>query len=255
MLGWIYARKYELRLHGPSLAYLLPNFALLRTTIGKGVPMGLQMFVISGSAIAMISLVNRYGVETSAAYGVAAQLWSYISMPAMAVGGACSSMAAQNVGAKLWDRVDATARAGIVQNVLMTGALVAIFYVLERPALGLFLPAGSPAIEIAVRINQLVSWSFVLFGVTIVLFGVIRATGAVMPALVILFVSQIVVRFPFAEALMPYWGADAIWWSFPLGSVVSVIMTVAYYKYGGWRQARMGPASPGPDASAVPAQP
>ncbi len=239
LLFWVYRQKYELRLTGPSLAFLRPDPALLKSLIVKGTPMGLQMMVISGSAIAMISLVNGFGIQTSAAYGVTAQLWSYVSMPAMAVGAACSSMAAQNVGAGLWNRVDQTARAGVVQNIFMTGALVAVFYLLERPALGLFLPAGSEAIDIAVRLNQIVSWSFVLFGVTIVLFGVVRATGAVTPPLVILFVSMVVVRLPFAEALMGRWGADAIWWSFPLGSVVSMILAIGYYRYGGWRNARM----------------
>ena len=33
-------------------------------------------------------------------------------------------------------------------------------------------------------------------------------------------------------------GADAIWWSFPLGAAVSASLGIAYYRFGGWRQAR-----------------
>ena len=96
-------------------------------------------------------------------------------------------------------------------------------------------------------------WSFVFFGVSMVLAGVVRATGAVVPPLLILFVALWLVRIPFAYALLPHWGADAVWWSFPLGSLVSLLLTVAYYRYGGWRQTHMLSA-PGVPAAAVAAQ-
>src|SRR3546814_9834805 len=54
--------------------------------------MGLQMIVISSSALAMLGLVNREGVVTTAAYGVTQQLWTYVQMPAMALGAAVSAM-------------------------------------------------------------------------------------------------------------------------------------------------------------------
>ena len=41
----------------------------------------------------------RLGVDTAAAYAVSQQLWTYIQMPAMAIGAAVSAMAAQNIGA------------------------------------------------------------------------------------------------------------------------------------------------------------
>jgi hypothetical protein len=47
-----------------------------------------------------------------------------------------------------------------------------------------------------------VTWSFLFFGVSMVLFGVVRATGAVMAPLFILTLSLLVVRFPVAEALL-----------------------------------------------------
>ena len=32
---------------------------------------------------------------------------------------------------------------------------------------------------------------------------------------------------------------DAIWWSFPLGTITSAILTGLYYKFGDWRKSRM----------------
>ena len=197
--------------------------------------MGLQMIVISASALVLMGIVNGYGSQTAAAYGIAAQLWTYVQMPALAIGAAVSSMAAQNVGAGRWDRIGRITASGVGFNLVLTGALVALLWFFDRPVLGLFLVGDSAAIETAVHINNVASWSFILFGVTIVLFATVRATGAVTPPLVILVISVLIVRTGFAFGLQDRLGPDAIWWSFPVGSVVSLALAAGYYRFGGWR--------------------
>jgi Na+-driven multidrug efflux pump len=67
-----------------------------------------------------------------------------------------------------------------------------------------------------------------------------------------LIISLWLIRVPFAYGMLDRWHADAIWWSFPSASVMSVSMAIAYYRFGGWRAARMGVATvrpaPVPDA-------
>lgn len=235
----LYRRKHPLRLAGPDLALLKPDPRLLRIVVGKGIPMGLQMIVISMAALVLMGMVNGYGSQVAAAYGIAAQLWTYIQMPALAIGAAVSSMAAQNVGARRWDRIGRICAAGVGFNLLLTGTLVLLLYVFDRPVLGLFLAADGPAVDIAQHINNLASWSFILFGVTIVLFATVRATGAVMPPLIILIISVLFVRTGFAYALRDVLGQDALWWSFPAGSIASLILGLAYYRFGGWRTMHM----------------
>ncbi|KAB7770850.1 MATE family efflux transporter [Xanthomonas maliensis] len=215
------------------------DLSILRALIVKGVPMGLQMVLISLAMIAMLSLVNGFGTDTTAAYGAAMQLWTYVQMPAMAIGAACSSMAAQNVGAGLWDRVAATARTGIAANFLMTGLLIAPLILFDRWTLALFLPVDSPTLAIARHLNHIAVWSFLLFGVSFVISGVVRATGAVTPPLLILAFALWGVRVPLANLLLPHLGADAVWWSFPISSSCSMLLSLAYYRWGGWRKARM----------------
>jgi putative MATE family efflux protein len=239
LLLHLYRRKHFLWLHGRELRYLKPSRRLLKALVIKGLPMGLQMVVLSGSAIVMISLVNAFGSETTAAFGAAMQLWNYIMMPALAVGVAASAMSAQNVGAGRWDRVRGTAVTGVMFNFVMTGTLVVILYLFNRAALSLFLPHGSEALEIARLVNAIVVWSFVLFGISMVLGGVVRSTGAAVPPLVVLFISLWLIRIPFAVLLLDRWQADAIWWSFPVAAAASALLMWLYYRYGGWRKARM----------------
>lgn len=242
LLAYIYAKDLPIRLRGPELAYLMPDRALLRTIVAKGVPMGLQMLVVSVSALAMIGLVNRHGTTTTAAYGAANQLWTYIQMPAMAVGAAVSAMAAQNIGAGRWDRVDRITRAGLTMNLALTGGLLVALTLLDRHVLWLFLGQDAAAIGIAARINLIAGWSFVLFGVSMVLAATVRANGAVVAPLVILAIALFPVRIGLATWLDPVWGSDAIWWSFPAGSLVSMLLTIGYYRAGSWRKLRVLPA-------------
>jgi Na+-driven multidrug efflux pump len=201
---------------------------------------------VSLSAVLMIALVNNFGVDTTAAFGAAMQLWNYIQIPAYAVAMAVSAMAAQNVGARKWDRVDAIARTGVVFAVVITGSIALLIEIVNTHAFQIFLPEGSDALRIATHLYRIVTWSYVFVGVWIVLFSVVRATGAVMVPLLVLTVSMLGVRFPLAEALIRRYQVDAVWWSFPISSALSAALAVVYYMYGSWRSAQMagGPREP-----------
>ena len=228
MLAWLRHKRHPLWINRHERGLYRPDPAILRALVVKGVPMGLQMILISLAMIAMISMVNAHGIDNTAAYGAALQLWTYIQMPAMAIGAACSSMAAQNVGAQRWDRVGAVTRNGIGFNFLLTGALIVPIIVFDHSTLSLFLPAGSPSLEIARHLNHIAVWSFLFFGVTFVVSGVVRATGAVIPPLLILGAALWLVRIPFASWLQPRLGIDAIWWSFPVSSICAMAASLAY---------------------------
>jgi len=247
----LYRRRSILALRPPDFGLLKPNFVILNSLVTRGLPMGVQMLVMSGTAVVMISLVNRYGALTSAAYSISSIIWGYLQMPTMAIGASVSSMAAQNVGAGRWDRVGKVARAGVISGLVVTGSVALLLYAFNGLVLSILLPSTSPAIPLASHINETVLWGFVLFSITFSLSGVVRSTGAVWWPLAIMVVSMVGVRLPFATILSHRYGADAIWWSFPLGTITSATLTSLYYKFGGWRRTRMleeAPHGEAPDA-------
>ena len=243
MIGWFYAKNHVLRLRGRELAYLLPNWSELRFILGRGLPMGAQMLVISSAGLVMVGLVNREGLVTAAAYGATLQLWNYVQMPALAVGAAVSSMAAQNIGAGRWDRVSSITNSGIAINFAMTGVLIALLLLFDRAALSLFLGGESPAIDVARNIQRIATWAFLPFGATIVLISTLRANGSVVPPLVILFLSTFPIRLGLYHVAYPYLGADALWWSFLLSMLASLAMAWAIYRRGNWRRALPQPTA------------
>ena len=247
MIAYAYARDLPLRLRGRELRYLLPDRALLKIILVKGFPIGLQMIVISSSALAMLGLVNSHGVHVTAAYGVTQQLWTYVQMPAMALGAAVSAMAAQNIGAGNWDRVSKITRTGVLYNFVLTGALILLLTVADKAALGLFLGQDSAAMPIARHIQLVATWGFLFFGISLVLFGTVRANGEVIWPLIILFVAMYPVRLGFAFGAKDWLGLDALWLSFPAGMVATAVMAAGLYLQGGWKRGGMAPLQGCPD--------
>ena len=239
VVAFIYAKDMPLRLRGAELRYLWPAADQMRVLLGKGLPMGLQMIVMSLSGLVMIGLVNREGLLVTAAYGAAQQIWTYLQMPAMAMGAAVSAMAAQNIGAARWDRISRITGYGLGYLLAVTSAMVAVILLFHEPLLALFLGNNQAAIEAAWTMQLLASWSFIFFGCTMILFGVMRANGVVVAPLLILIFTLFAVRLGFYYLAYPVVDANALWLSFPAGSLTALLLASAVYLHGGWRKAKL----------------
>ncbi len=247
IIARIYEKDLPIRLRAEEWQALKPDVAHAKPILAIGLPMGLSMIIMSASSLVMMGLINREGVDTVAAFGAVNQLWSYVQMPAFAVGGAVSAMAAQNIGAGKWNRIDQIMWAGVSINIGMTAVLVLIIDLFAKPLLGMFLPQGSAAILIGIHVQWLVGWTFILMGISMVVTSVVRANGAVLVPLVVLIIGSVIVRFSVGFIGHPTYGADAIWWSFGAASITSAVLGISYYVSGHWR--RLKPLSrPSPNA-------
>lgn len=239
LIVYLYRKKYFLRIQKTELHLLRINWKIIRILVNKGIPMGLQMVVVSLSNILLILIVNSYGYEATAAFGISNQLSGYVQMPAMAIGGAITSMAAQNIGAGRWDRIHKITLTGVVYNILFTGFASGLILFFNRPVLSIFLKADGEAIGLAAHINMITLWSFILFGIFNIVAGVVRSSGVVMIPLLITTFSLLFIRNPFASYLSNHYGFDAIWWSFPTSFLFAAIMNSLYYIFGSWKKNKM----------------
>lgn len=235
MVGFIYRRDLPVRLRGAEWRYLVPEPKLLIPILRKGIPMGLQIIVMSSSALILLGFVNAEGTATVAAYGASTQIWTYLQMPAVAIGMAVSAMAAQNIGAGRWDRIGTIAKAGLAANIVMTGLLVLAIAVFDHAILGLFLPQHDEALAIAQSIGWIANWSFILMGAAMVFSAVTRANGAAIAPLIIMVLAYFPGRLGAILVFRPWLGVDAVWWSLPIGAAISLVLTVLYYWRGNWR--------------------
>lgn len=247
-LAVTYWKDLPIRLRGAEFRYLFPDQSLVKTIITKGPPMGAQMIIMSFVGMTMLGLLNKFGTNTVAAFSISQQLWTYIQMPAVAVGGAVSTMAAHNIGAGRWDRVNQITCSGLIISFIITTFMVATLLLLGSVIFTLFVDEKSPVIIIAIHIHRIVDWGFVLFGMAMILFATVRANGAVWTPLLILLVAMFPVRVAFATYAQPFMGVEAIWWSYPLGAVACFIMAAFYYLRAEWRKAQIGETRRSEDA-------
>jgi putative MATE family efflux protein len=234
----LYRRDLPLRLRGRELQALIPRRGELGYMLAKGMPTGAQMLLGSSAMLVMIGLVNREGIHTTAAYGAAMQLWNFLQMPSFALGMAVSAMVAQSIGAGKHERVGQVTTMGMWCNLAMTGVVALLMTVFARPLLALFLGSESAALGIAVHIQTVVTWSYVVIGASMVYGGTMRAYGVVWVPLLVHNLALYPVRLGFYFAAYPALGSEALWWSFPLASGVSALLTWWVYAHGGWRAER-----------------
>jgi Na+-driven multidrug efflux pump len=229
LLFLIVSRSRRWHRYLPDRSRLLSiNPEIMRWCLGKGSLVGMQYLVIAAVSVGLMGLVNRFGATTSAAYGIAATIWTYVQLPIGAITGAVTTVTAHSAGAGNWARVKRTAFAGVAISLGISSFTIFVCYSLNAQIVELFLPSDPEAARTAAAINRIVLWAFLMLAITNVLFGILRAIGKVWVPFAVLCVSHVGVRIPFAYLLTPFWGEIAIWWSYPAGLVVALILTCTY---------------------------
>jgi Na+-driven multidrug efflux pump len=149
-----------------------------------------------------------------------------------------SAMAAMNIGAGRWDRVDQIARRGCALSFGISSAVTLLMLALGTLPLQLFVHNAPEVLATAWEINLIVLWGWIALSVTMGLFAMMRANGAMLAPTLIFAATMWVGRVPFAQALQPWLGAAAIWWSFPFGALLSALVAWAWYRRRSWRRNR-----------------
>jgi putative MATE family efflux protein len=205
------------------------DLPILKTLIRIGVPTGVQMVMVSLSEIAVISFVNRFGSNATAAYGAVNQVVSYVQFPAITIGIAASIFGAQAIGGKRLDRLAKIVRSAVTLNYIIGGILIAIVYTLGEPILSLFLVDQS-TLHIANELLKITLWSYLIFGNTSVLSGVMRSSGTVLWPTLLSIIAIWGVEVPVAYLLSrgPL-GLKGVWYAYPIAFVCSLAFQSAYY--------------------------
>jgi putative MATE family efflux protein len=215
--------------------YLGIDVPLLMTLIRIGIPTGIQFVMVSLSEIAVITFVNRFGSSATAAYGAVNQIVSYVQFPAISIGITTSIFGAQSIGAQRTDRLRKLVRAGVTLNYVIGGILITVVYLLAREILSLFLTDQS-TLNTARDLLSITLWSYVIFGNTSVLSGMMRSSGSVLWPTMIQVCTIWLVEVPIAWFLSHgSLGLRGVWIAYPIAFAVALILQSAYY-FGVWRR-------------------
>lgn len=216
------------------MKHLRVDRAILAKVLRIGLPTGLSMITISVAEIAVLFLVNRFGSQATAAYGAVNQIVSYVQFPAFSIAIAASILGAQSIGAGRTHLLGQIARTGIVLNLLLTGALVLVCYVFSRSMLGWFI-TDIAVVDLAQTLLHVMLWSVVIMGMSMVLSGLMRASGVVLWPTAITMFAIGCVEVPVAWVLSQHYGLNGIWAAYPITFLVMLGMQTTYYRLV-WRK-------------------
>lgn len=240
-LGWL--AWYLLRAHHPLAPdaafrkHLRIDRSILLKVLRIGLPTGLSMITISLAEVAVLFLVNRYGSQATAAYGAVNQIVSYVQFPAISIAITASILGAQAIGAGRSEILGKIARTGITMNVVLTGSLVLLGYLFSRSIIGLFI-TDPAVVDLAQTLLHIMLWSSVIMGMSMVLSGLMRASGTVlMPTIISMFAIGCI-EVPVAWLLSNHYGLNGIWAAYPVAFLAMLAMQTAFYRLV-WRKKRI----------------
>ncbi|MDD0811055.1 MATE family efflux transporter [Curvibacter sp. RS43] len=234
-LGWHLRRRlHPLAPDAELLRHLRIQPQLLATVLRIGVPTGLQMIVISLAELALLSLVNGFGSDATAAYGAVNQIVAYVQFPAISIAITASILGAQAIGAGRSERLGAIARTGLLMNLVLTGSLVSVAYLFSRPVIGFFI-TSAPVLELAQSLLHIMLWSSVVFGMASVLSGVMRASGSVLVPTLISIFCILGVEVPVAVLASRQIGIEGVWLAYPVAFIAMLVLQGTYYRLV-WRR-------------------
>lgn len=231
---YLLRRKHALAPDAAFLKHLRIDRVILGKVLRIGLPTGLSMITISLAEIAVLFLVNRYGSQATAAYGAVNQIVSFVQFPAISIAIAASILGAQAIGAGRGQTLGNIARTGILLNVVLTGSLVLLGYLFSRSIIGLFI-TDPAVVEMAQTLLHIMLWSSVIMGMSMVLSGLMRASGTVLVPTVISMLAIGGIEIPTAWVLSSYYGLNGIWASYPVAFLAMLAMQTGYYRLV-WRK-------------------
>lgn len=210
---------------------------IFKMMLRLGVPSSIQQTVVSVGMMAVQGLVNSFGGVTMAAYTAAGRIDSFNMMPLQNFSMALSTYVGQNVGANRLDRVRDGLRA-TMRMVFISCLVVSVAVFLFGPQLiQIFVDASeTEVIRQGVDYMRTVSIFYILFGVMMVMNGLLRGAGdAAIPMYTSLVNLAVRVGAAYWLASLPAFGYRGIWWALPIGWAFGALVPVIRYLTGGWK--------------------
>ena len=208
--------------------------ALFRQIMGIGLPAGIQMSLVAVGAMVVMSKINSFGKEYTAAYNVGSKLDSLAFLPVQSLSNAVTAFVGQNIGARRLDR----ARQGIRITVAASVAWSAVMLVLIPlgPTLVGFFSDTPAVIQSGSVYLKCIMPFYLLFSVMFCLNNAMRGAGDSLFAMVDVIFSLILVRVPAVYWFADHYGPDYMYYGVGVGWIVGFTLSVLYYLSGRWKR-------------------
>ncbi len=211
----------------------------VRPLLNVGVPVALQEVLVMFSFIVLEGIINRFGLNASAAAGILDKIFLFATIPTNAFNASISAMVAQNIGANEKKRA---------MRCLWYGSLLSELFAVVFFLLGLFIPGkiigvftpDDGVIAEGVRYYAGYKYEYLLCSLAFCVNGFINGTGNTKLTLINNIISTYAVRIPLCLLAGSVVGAGlfGIGYALPVASLVQVITGYAFFLR--WRRREFG---------------
>lgn len=193
-----------------------------------GFPSILMVGIGSLTNYLMNRILMAFTSTAVALYGAYFKLQSFFFMPVFGLNNGMVPIIAFNYGARKKDRITHTIRLSCIFAFIMMMLGLIVFQLIPGKLLLLF-NASEDMISIGSNALRIISWSYLFAGFCIVLSSVFQALGNGVYSLIVSVARQLFVLLPSAWILAELFGLHAVWWSFPIAEVASILLSILLF--------------------------
>ena len=207
-----------------------PSGNIIRRIYGVGVPSIIMASIGSVMTFGMNKILIAFTSTATAVFGVYFKLQSFIFMPVFGLNNGMVPIIAYNYGARKEKRITQTMKLSIIYavSIMIVGCIV--FMTIPDLLLKIF-NASDTMLEIGVPALRIICISFLFAGFCIITSSVCQALGHGFLSLLVSLIRQLCVLLPSAYILSRVGGLHAVWWSFPIAEVASLILCTIFLRH------------------------
>ena len=217
-----YNHDVKLKFHGFRL-----DFHIIGTIYAVGIPTIIMQSIGSVMTYCMNRILIEFSSTATAVFGVYFKLQSFFFMPVFGLNNGITPIIAYNYGAGQRKRMLKTIKLSMLVAFCLTFIGFLCFEGIPQILLGMFnasdemLTIGVPALRI-IGIHYLIAWFCIIAGT------VFQALGKAVFSMIVSIMRQLFVLIPAAYILASIGGLHAVWWSFPIAEIISLIVSVTF---------------------------
>ena len=211
------------------------SFDILKRIMTVAVPSILQQSFISVGNIIIQGTINGFGPSVMAGYSAAVKLNNLVITSFTTLGNGISNYTAQNIGAGKLPRIREGFKAGIKMVWMLSAPLFVLYFFAGKWILYAFIDEPTAlTLQTGIEFLRILSPFYFVISIKFVADGILRGAGMMGKFMVTTFLD-LILRVGIAVLLSrTILGAAGIWCAWPIGWIVAVILSLAFYKSGRW---------------------
>lgn len=160
-----------------------PNMPIIKNMSAIGLPAGGEFFLMFAYMGSIYWLIQGFGADAQAAFGLGSRIMQSLFLPAMAIAFAAPAIAGQNFGAKQYQRIKDTYKWSAIITSSFMAILTVLCLFLAPAMLAPFTDSNAVLIASAVFL-QIICFNFVPSGLVFTCSGMFQSLGNTWPSLI-----------------------------------------------------------------------